>query len=88
MSPTKKKQEMKHTNRDLLAYVLIAFLGGNTSGGLVFTRVDSDSDKAIKRIEQKVDKLTSDYDRTKECVYDLKEQIREINLINKIKKKN
>ena len=66
--PIELKEKAGHNTKDLLVYVLVAFLGGNTSGGLIF----KGSNEALARIEKKVEGLENKIMMIDQQLVDLK----------------
>jgi len=67
----------KHSTRDILGLVLLAFLGGNTSGGLILGGgAGKETSQALGRIERKVGEMERKISTFRVELQDLKIEIK------------
>ncbi len=60
--------------KEAVLYLLLAFVGGNTTGGIAFNL--SGNTDVLKRIEYKLDKMQYELDRAKDEIRYLKIQVK------------
>lgn len=68
------------TGRELLFLILLAFFGGNTSGGVLFSHSQAPQKEQLQRIERKLDQAQGEQEKLKESITELKHQVRELQI--------